>query len=70
MIRCESRRKLRLFVDIMLKSPKRGWFAAVHNAYLVNRATIDAEPFYRAIQSYTENVCQAKDADMIRWPRM
>jgi hypothetical protein len=32
MMRSECRQKLRLVVDIMLKSPERGWFA-VMNAY-------------------------------------
>ena len=47
MICGENGRKLRLVADIMLKSPKRGWFAAVLVAYTVNRATTDGEPLYR-----------------------
>jgi len=47
MIRSEYRQKLRLFVDIMLKAPKRGWFAAVLVACKVNRATTDGEPLYQ-----------------------
>jgi len=58
MIRNGSKRKLQLVVDIMLKSPKRGWFAAVLIAYVVNGATIGGEPLYLAIQSHAEDVCQ------------
>jgi hypothetical protein len=59
MIRSESRRNLRPVVDIMLKSPKRGWFAAVLTLVVVNRATMDSEPLYPgAIQAHTEDVCQ------------
>lgn len=46
MIRRERRRKLRLVLDIMLKSPKRGWFAAVLIVCAVNRTTIDDESVY------------------------
>jgi hypothetical protein len=35
-----------LLVDIMLKSPKHDWFAAVLIARVVNRAMIDSEPIY------------------------
>ena len=58
MIRSEYRQKLRLFVDIMLKSPKRDWFAAVLIARVVNRPMIDGEPLYHKIQDHTEDVCQ------------
>jgi hypothetical protein len=46
MIRSGSKRKMWLLVDIMLKSPKRDWFAAVLIARVVNRAITDGEPVY------------------------
>jgi hypothetical protein len=58
MIRNGSKRKLQLVVDIMLKSPKRGWFAAVLIAYVVNGATMVGEPIYLTIQAHTKDVCQ------------
>jgi hypothetical protein len=58
MIRSGSKRKRWLLVDIMLKSPKRGWFAAVLIARVVNRAITDGEPVYHKIQAHTEDVCQ------------
>jgi hypothetical protein len=51
MSRSKSRQKLQLVVDILLESPKLGWFTAVLidylvNRCLVNRATIGGEPVY------------------------
>jgi hypothetical protein len=71
MIRSESRRNLRPVVDIMLKSPKRGWFAAVLIAYVVNGVPIDGEPVYLGqFKLIPKTFVKAKDADVIRWPRM
>jgi hypothetical protein len=59
MNRSESRRKLRLVVDIMLTSPKRGWVAEVLMARIVSRVTFWAgESVYLTIQAHTVDACQ------------
>jgi hypothetical protein len=58
MIRSGSKRQMWPLVDIMLKPPKRDWFAAVLIACVVNRALMASEPVYYKIQAHTEDVCQ------------
>jgi hypothetical protein len=60
---CDSQmnrsRKLRLVVDIMLTSPKRGWVAEVLMARIVSRVTFWAsESVYLTIQAHTVDACQ------------